>query len=219
MREDAYGYRRAQMVDSLRRGGITDPRVLEVMASVPRHLFVPEALRHQAYDDDVSIHIGEGQTISQPRIVALMTQAARIEPSHRVLEIGTGSGYQAAVLASLARFVFTVERVASLARQAKAVLDLLEVENVSVKVMDGTLGWRAQAPYDAILVTAGAPEVPAPLVEQLANGGRLVVPIGPRDSQVLTVVERRGRSQFKTQLQGACFVPLIGRHGWEETPG
>lgn len=219
MREDAYGYRRAQMVDSLRRGGITDPRVLEVMASVPRHLFVPEALRHQAYDDDVSIHIGEGQTISQPRIVALMTQAARIEPSHRVLEIGTGSGYQAAVLAGLARFVFTVERVASLARQAKAVLDLLEVENVSVKVMDGTLGWRAQAPYDAILVTAGAPEVPAPLVEQLANGGRLVVPIGPRDSQVLTVVERRGRSQFKTQLQGACFVPLIGRHGWEETPG
>jgi protein-L-isoaspartate(D-aspartate) O-methyltransferase len=219
VREDAYGYRRAQMVDSLRRGGITDPRVLDVMASVPRHLFVPEALRHQAYDDDVSIHIGEGQTISQPRIVALMTQAARIEPSHRVLEIGTGSGYQAAVLAGLARFVFTVERVASLARQAKAVLDLLEVENVSVKVMDGTLGWRAQAPYDAILVTAGAPEVPAPLVEQLANGGRLVVPIGPRDSQVLTVVERRGRSQFKTQLQGACFVPLIGRHGWEETPG
>jgi protein-L-isoaspartate(D-aspartate) O-methyltransferase len=219
VREDAYGYRRAQMVDSLRRGGITDPRVLDVMASVPRHLFVPEALRHQAYDDDVSIHIGEGQTISQPRIVALMTQAARIEPSHRVLEIGTGSGYQAAVLACLARFVFTVERVASLARQAKTVLDLLEVENVSVKVMDGTLGWRAQAPYDAILVTAGAPEVPAPLVEQLANGGRLVVPIGPRDSQVLTVVERRGRSQFKTQLQGACFVPLIGRHGWEETPG
>jgi protein-L-isoaspartate(D-aspartate) O-methyltransferase len=206
------------MVDSLRRGGITDPRVLEVMASVPRHLFVPEALRHQAYDDDVSIHIGEGQTISQPRIVALMTQAARVEPSYRVLEIGTGSGYQAAVLASLARFVFTVERVASLARQAKTVLDLLEVENVSVKVMDGTLGWRAQAPYDAILVTAGAPEVPAPLVEQLADGGRLVVPIGPRDSQVLTVVERRGRSQFKTQLQGACFVPLIGRHGWEEAP-
>jgi protein-L-isoaspartate(D-aspartate) O-methyltransferase len=206
------------MVDSLRRGGITDARVLEVMASVPRHLFVPEALRHQAYDDDVSIHIGEGQTISQPRIVALMTQAARIEPSYRVLEIGTGSGYQAAVLASLARFVFTVERVASLARQAKTVLDLLEVENVSVKVMDGTLGWRAQAPYDAVLVTAGAPEVPAPLVEQLADGGRLVVPIGPRDSQVLTVVERRGRSQFKTQLQGACFVPLIGRHGWEEAP-
>jgi protein-L-isoaspartate(D-aspartate) O-methyltransferase len=218
VREDAYGYRRAQMVESLRRGGITDARVLEVMASVPRHLFVPEALRHQAYDDDVSIHIGEGQTISQPRIVALMTQAARVEPSYRVLEIGTGSGYQAAVLASLARFVFTVERVASLARQAKAVLDLLEVENVSVKVMDGTLGWRAQAPYDAILVTAGAPEVPAPLVEQLADGGRLVVPIGPRDSQVLTVVERRGRSQFKTQLQGACFVPLIGRHGWEEAP-
>lgn len=218
MRSDAYDYRRSQMVESLRRSGIKEPRVLEVMAGVPRHLFVPEAFRHQAYDDDVSIHIGEGQTISQPRIVALMTQAARIENSHRVLEIGTGSGYQAAVLAALARFVFTVERVPSLARQAKAVLDLLDVENVSVKVMDGTLGWRAQAPYDAILVTAGAPEVPEPLVEQLANGGRLVVPIGPRKSQVLTVVERRGRSQFKTQLQGACFVPLIGRHGWEELP-
>ena len=217
-RGDAYGYRRAQMVESLRRGGIEDGRVLEVMAEVPRHLFVPEALRHQAYDDDVSIHIGEGQTISQPRIVALMTQAAKLEASHRVLEIGTGSGYQAAVLAALTRFVFTVERVAALARQAKTVLDRLGIENVSVKVMDGTLGWRAQAPYDAILVTAGAPEVPAPLVEQLTDGGRLVVPIGPRESQVLTVVERRGRSTFKTELLGACFVPLIGRHGWEEKP-
>jgi protein-L-isoaspartate(D-aspartate) O-methyltransferase len=213
---DAYDYRRAQMVEALRRGGIDDRRVLEVMAAVPRHLFVPEALRHQAYSDDVSINIGEGQTISQPRIVALMTQAARIQASDRVLEIGTGSGYQAAVLSYLAQFVFTVERVASLARQAKRVLDHLQIENVSVKVMDGTLGWRAQAPFDVILVTAGAPEVPAPLVEQLADGGRLVVPVGPRETQVLKVIQRRGERTFASELKGACFVPLIGRHGWED---
>jgi protein-L-isoaspartate(D-aspartate) O-methyltransferase len=212
---DPYAYRRAQMVESLKRGGISDRRLVEVMAEIPRHLFVPEAFRHQAYDDDVSVHIGEGQTISQPRIVALMTESARIGPGHRVLEIGTGSGYQAAVLARLAQFVFTVERVASLARQAKTVLDQLGVGNVSVKVMDGSLGWRAQAPYDAILVTAGAPEVPGPLVEQLADGGRLVVPVGPRETQVLKIVERRGERTFAHELKGACFVPLIGRHGWE----
>ncbi len=213
---DAYDYRRAQMVDALKRGGIDDQRVLDVMESVPRHLFVPEALRHQAYSDDVSINIGDGQTISQPRIVALMTQAARIQPSDRVLEIGTGSGYQAAVLSQLAQFVFSVERVASLARQAKVVLDHLQIENVSVKVMDGTLGWRAQAPFDAILVTAGAPDVPAPLVEQLTDGGRLVVPVGPRETQVLKVVQRRGQRTMVSELKGACFVPLIGRHGWNE---
>ena len=218
MGQDSYDYRRGQMVESLRRGGIEDPRVLEVMTEIPRHYFVPEALRHQAYSDDVSIHIGEGQTISQPRIVALMTEAARIDSGDRVLEIGTGSGYQAAVLARLARFVFTVERVASLARQAKSVLDYIGVENVSVKVMDGTLGWRAQAPFDAIIVTAGAPEIPTPLVKQLADGGRLVVPVGPRETQVLKIIERRGDRTFGHELKGACFVPLIGRHGWEEKP-
>jgi len=215
--KDGYDYRRVQMVESLRRGGINNDRVLAAMAEIPRHVFVPEALRHQAYSDDVSIHIGEGQTISQPRIVALMTVAAKIGDMDRVLEIGTGSGYQAAVLARLARFVFTVERVPSLARQAKSVLDSLGVENVSVKVMDGTLGWRAQAPFQAILVTAGAPEVPAPLVDQLADGGRLVVPVGPRETQVLKIVERRGERTFAHELKGACFVPLIGRHGWEDT--
>jgi len=206
------------MVDALTREGISNQRVLQAMAEIPRHFFVPEAFRHQAYDGDVSISIGEGQTISQPRIVALMTESARIDPQDRVLEIGTGSGYQAAVLAKLARFVFTIERVASLARQAKTVLDQLGVDNVSVKVMDGTLGWRAQAPFDAILVTAGAPEVPEPLVDQLADGGRLVVPVGPRETQVLKIVERRGDRTFAHELKGACFVPLIGRHGWEERP-
>jgi len=217
-REDGYAYLRAQMVESLQRGGVREERVLDAMADVPRHLFVPEAFRHQAYSDDVSVHIGEGQTISQPRIVALMTEAARVSSEDRVLEIGTGSGYQAAVLARLARFVFTIERVGSLAREAKRVLDFLGVDNVSVKVMDGTLGWRAQAPFDAILVTAGAPEVPAPLVEQLADGGRLVVPVGPRETQVLKVVERRGERTIASELKGACFVPLIGRHGWKDEP-
>jgi protein-L-isoaspartate(D-aspartate) O-methyltransferase len=215
MPPDGLEYRRRQMVEMLRDNGIKDDRVLEAMAEVPRHLFVPEAYRNQAYSLDVSVNIGEGQTISQPRIVALMTEAARVEPKHRVLEIGTGSGYQAAVLARLARFVFTVERLPSLARAAKERLDRLGFENVSVKVMDGTLGWRAQAPFDVIMVTAGAPEPPEPLLDQLNDGGRLVVPVGSRENQVLWVAQRLGKRTRVTELQGACFVPLIGRHGWE----
>lgn len=211
---DAYAYRRVQMVDVLGRHGIDDPRVLEALREVPRDLFVPEAYRNAAYSEDVSINIGAGQTISQPRVVASMTQAARIGPDDRVLEIGTGSGYQAAVLAHLARFVFSIERIASLARQAKATLDHLGLENVSVKVMDGTLGWRSYAPFDAILVTAAAPDVPEPLVDQLADGGRLVVPVGTRETQVIRVVHKRGEHTIVSELQGACFVPLIGRHGW-----
>lgn len=211
---DGYAYRRLQMVEALERLGISDQRVLEAMRQIPRDLFVPEAYRHAAYSEDVSINIGEGQTISQPRIVATMTEAARIGPEDRVLEIGTGSGYQAAVLARLARFVFSIERIAPLARGAKVLLDALGVENVSIKVMDGTLGWRALAPYDAILVTAAAPDVPEPLVDQLAEGGRLVVPVGARETQVIRVVERHGERLITTDLQGACFVPLIGRHGW-----
>jgi protein-L-isoaspartate(D-aspartate) O-methyltransferase len=216
---DAHGYRRARMVDSLRAAGVTDERVLAAMGEVPRHLFVPESFRNQAYSDDVSINIGSGQTISQPRMVALMTEAARIGPEDRVLEIGTGSGYQAAVLSRLARFVFTVERIAALARSAKDRLDRLGVENVSVKVMDGTLGWSGQAPFAAILVTAAAPEIPDLLLEQLADGGRLVIPVGSRETQVVWVAERRGGRTTTSQLKNACFVPLIGRHGWEEVSG
>jgi len=212
---DEYVYRRRQMVDALRAAGISDERVLDAMGLVPRHLFVPETYRHAAYSDDISINIGEGQTISQPRVVAAMTEAARIGPEDRVLEIGTGSGYQAAVLAWLARFVFSVERIPALAREAKARLDSLGIDNVSVKVMDGTLGWRASAPFDAILVTAAAPEVPEPLVGQLVDGGRLVVPVGAREAQVIRVVQRCGNRSVTTDLRGACFVPLIGRHGWE----
>ena len=218
-RRDPYEYRRHLMVRQQIAGrGVRDPRVLEVMREVPRHLFVRQHLETRAYGDH-ALPIEGGQTISQPYVVARMTEMLDLSGEHSVLEIGTGSGYQAAVLARLARFVFTVERVASLAREAKSVLDGLGVENVSVKVMDGTLGWRAQAPYDAILVTAGAPDVPAPLVDQLADGGRLVVPVGPRETQVLKVVERRGRHTFASELKGACFVPLIGRHGWQEGSG
>lgn len=216
---DAHGYRRERMVESLRAAGVRDSRVLAAMGEVPRHLFVPESYRHQAYSDDVSINIGDGQTISQPRMVALMTEAARIDAEDRVLEIGTGSGYQAAVLARLARFVFTVERIPALARTAKERLDGLGVENVSVKVMDGTLGWSAQAPYGAILVTAAAPEIPELLLQQLADGGRLVIPVGSRETQVVWVAERRGERTVVNKLKNACFVPLIGRHGWEEGTG
>jgi protein-L-isoaspartate(D-aspartate) O-methyltransferase len=212
---DAFDYRRQRMVDTLRAAGIRSEEVLRAMGEVPRHLFVPDSFRHQAYEADVSINIGDGQTISQPVIVARMTEAARVRPGDRVLEVGTGSGYQAAVLARMAQFVFTVERIPGLARTAKRRLDALGYENVSVKVMDGTLGWRAQAPFAAIVVTAAAPEVPEPLVEQLADGGRLVVPVGARDTQVLTVVERAGGRRTVSRLAGACFVPLIGRHGWE----
>jgi protein-L-isoaspartate(D-aspartate) O-methyltransferase len=213
---DEFAYRRRQMVEAVRRSGVSDERVLAAMTEIPRHLFVPESYRNQAYAEDVSINIGQGQTISQPRIVALMTEAARIEPEDRVLEIGSGSGYQAAVLARLARFVFTVERIPSLARTAKQRLDRLGFENVSVKVMDGTLGWRAQSPFDAILVTAAAPELPEPLLDQLTEGGRLVVPVGELDSQVLWVAERQGGRTRVNELRDACFVPLIGRHGWED---
>jgi protein-L-isoaspartate(D-aspartate) O-methyltransferase len=213
---DRYEYRRQQMVAALRSFGVRDEQVLAAMAAVPRHLFVPDAYQSQAYSDAVSIHIGAGQTISQPRIVALMTEAAKIGPDDRVLEIGTGSGYQAAVLSRLARFVLSVERVPGLARSAKQKLDRLGIENVSVKVMDGTLGWRAQAPYRAILVTAGAPHLPELLIDQLADGGRMVVPVGSREQQVITVLERRGDRKVITELQNACFVPLVGRHGWDD---
>jgi protein-L-isoaspartate(D-aspartate) O-methyltransferase len=215
MASDGFTYRRVQMVEALRKAGVRDERVLQVLAEVPRHLFVSSALRHQAYSENVSLNIGSGQTISQPRMVAVMTEAAKVGPEDRVLEVGTGSGYQAAVLSRLARFVFSVERIPTLAREAKQRLDSLGIENVSVKVMDGTLGWRAQGPFKAILVTAAAPELPEPLIEQVCDGGRLVVPVGSRDRQVLTVVERRGSRCVTSELQGACFVPLIGRHGWE----
>ena len=193
--------------------GIDDPRVLEAMRAVPRHLFVPSHGAHHAYEDR-PLPIGEGQTISQPYMVAVMTQALGVEPADHVLEIGTGSGYQTAILARLAHDVISIERHAPLAERARAVLADLAVPNVDVVVADGSEGWPPSAPYDRILVTAGAPAVPEALRAQLAAGGRLVIPVGPAGLQYLTIINRT-ESGFETRTGEACvFVPLVGRQGW-----
>ncbi len=193
--------------------GIDDPRVLEAMRVVPRHRFVPPQSAPHAYEDR-PLPIGEGQTISQPYMVAVMTQALGAEAGDRVLEIGTGSGYQTAILSRLTRHVISVERHAPLADRARAVLDEVGVSNVEIVVADGTEGWPASAPYDRILVTAGAPAVPEALQTQLAAGGRLVIPVGPPGLQHLTIIQRT-ESGFESRTGEACvFVPLVGRHGW-----
>ena len=195
--------------------GVRDPRVLAAMRKVPRHEFMPEALRTQAYGDH-AMPIGEGQTISQPYIVALMTELLELTSTDRVLEIGTGSGYQAAVLAELCEKVFTIERVKTLADKARSILDRLGCRNVAMKVYDGTYGWKEMAPFDAIIVTAAAPDVPSALIEQLSEGGRLVIPVGERFTQVLKKVIK-SPSGLVTQTSIHCmFVPLIGAHGWKE---
>ena len=207
--------RRMALVTALRADGLADERVLAAIAAVPREQFVPRQLYHQAYED-FALEIGEGQTISQPSVVARMTALAAVGPRDRVLEIGAGSGYQAAILAELARFVFAVERIPALAEGARARLAALGYRNVSVQVMDGTLGWRAQAPFDAIVVSAGAPAVPAALAEQLVDGGRLVIPVGGIGRQELRLVVRRGDRLDETTHGPASFVPLIGRGGFPE---
>ncbi len=203
------------MVERLRdHYGIRDPRVLEAMAEVPRHLFVPEALQGRAYGDH-ALPIDANQTISQPYIVARMTELLEADKSSRVLEIGAGSGYQTAVLARVAGQVYAIERIPELARQAQARIRSLGVYNATVKCFDGTMGWSAHAPYDGILVAAGGPRVPEPLLAQLKVGGRLVLPVGEsRESQRLVRVIRTDEG-FQHEEHGACaFVPLIGRHGW-----
>jgi len=207
---------RSRMVDEqIAYRGVTDPRVLAVMGKVPRHEFMPEALRTQAYGDH-AMPIGEGQTISQPYIVALMTELLELKGDERVLEIGTGSGYQAAVLAELCQKVFTIERVKTLADKARATLDRLGYKNVVMKVYDGTYGWKDMSPFDAIIVTAAAPDVPDTLVEQLKDGGRLVIPVGERYTQVLLKVIK-SPSGVVTKTSIPCvFVPLIGAKGWKE---
>ena len=195
--------------------GVRNPRVLAVMGKVPRHEFMPEALRVQAYGDH-AMPIGEGQTISQPYIVALMTELLDLQGNERVLEIGTGSGYQAAVLAELCQKVFTVERVKKLADRARAALDRLGYRNVAMKVFDGTYGWKEMAPFDAIIVTAASPDVPAALVEQLREGGRLVIPVGERYSQELIRIVKTATGTTRTSSIPCVFVPLIGNHGWKE---
>lgn len=206
---------RDRMVESqLMSRGIRDPRVLEAMRKVPRHLFVEEAMKDQAYGD-YPLPIGEKQTISQPYIVALMTEALELQGDERVLEIGTGSGYQAAVLAELADRVFSVERIPSLAHRANQVLQRLGYKNVIIRVTDGTLGWAEEAPYDGIVVTAGAPSIPQPLIDQLAMRGKLVIPVGDRLSQELILVVRGPEGITKSGLGGVRFVDLVGKWGWE----
>jgi protein-L-isoaspartate(D-aspartate) O-methyltransferase len=201
------------MLEALREQGITDLAVLRAFDLTPRHLFVPSGIRHRAYEDN-ALPIGNGQTISQPSTHARYLEVLKLTGKERVLEVGTGSGYQTVLLAHLAAQVFSVERVAALLESARAAIRASGVRNVSLMAGDGTLGWREYAPYDAILVTAGSREVPEPLLRQLAEGGRLLAPLGERDAQVLTLVIRRGETLERRAIAPARFVPLIGRHGW-----
>jgi protein-L-isoaspartate(D-aspartate) O-methyltransferase len=195
--------------------GIRDPRVLAALRQVPRHRFIPSPLWDQAYGD-YPLPIGEDQTISQPYIVALMTEILEPRETDRVLEIGAGSGYQAAILAELVAQVFTMDRVGPLANRARETLAAMGYQNIQTRWGDGTLGWPEEAPFDGIMVTAAAPQVPRPLTEQLAPGGRLVIPVGDRYSQTLTLV-RQTKEGLKFEYHGGCrFVPLIGQYGWPE---
>jgi protein-L-isoaspartate(D-aspartate) O-methyltransferase len=211
---DLFSRERQRMVEAqLARRGITDERVLAAMRRVPRHLFVEEAFRERAYGDH-PLPIGQEQTISQPYIVALMTSLLGLTGREKVLEVGTGSGYQTAVLAELARRVCSVERIPALAVRARAVLEGLGYANVWVRVGNGTLGWLDEAPFDRILVAAGGPSVPPPLFEQLAEGGRMAVPLGDQTSQTLTLVENVA-GQMRSRACGDCsFVPLVGKYAW-----
>ncbi|MBW2494904.1 MAG: protein-L-isoaspartate(D-aspartate) O-methyltransferase [Deltaproteobacteria bacterium] len=205
---------RRRLSDRLRASGIRDERVLEAIARVPRHLLIPEALRGQAYKD-ASLPIGDGQTISAPSTVAAMTEALRLVGTETVLEVGTGSGYQAAILSRLVARVVSIERIPRLAARARTALDNLGVSNVVVHLGDGTAGRPSEAPFDAIVVTAGGPEVPKPLLLQLAPGGYLVGPFGPRDRQQLIRMRRDDRGEFSREELGPCrFVELLGTHGW-----
>ena len=211
-------YRRARerMVrQQIAARGIRAERVLDAMRSVPRHLFVPLESRHSAYMDG-PLSIGQGQTISQPYIVALMTEALELKCHGGVLEIGTGSGYQAAILSQLASHVYTVERIPELASRAQDLFHQLGYDNISMHVGDGTLGWLEHAPYEAIIITAAAPEIPRPLTDQLAEGGRLVAPIGGSWSQSLVRVRKQRGHLRRQELTSVAFVPLIGQHGWPE---
>ncbi|MDX1645459.1 MAG: protein-L-isoaspartate(D-aspartate) O-methyltransferase [Thermoanaerobaculia bacterium] len=196
------------------RRGIHDQRVIEAFRQIPRHLFVPRHLHTQAYGDH-ALPIGHGQTISQPYIVARMTEQLEVGPDDSVLEIGTGSGYQTAILATLARRVYSLERIPELARQAIDRMRQLGIENVKIQVFDGTVGWSEMAPFDRILVTAGAPSVPQSLLEQLADSGRLLIPEGGRETQRLTLYDKRGDEIVRREGEHVIFVPLIGRQGWD----
>jgi protein-L-isoaspartate(D-aspartate) O-methyltransferase len=210
---DGYGGYRERLVETLREKGIRDLAVLRAVRMVPRHLFVPASVRHRAYDD-AALPIGGGQTISQPWVQARYLELLELTGRERVLEVGVGSGYQTALLAVLCDAVFGVERIPALAQGAREALESAGLRNVTVLVGDGTLGWRPFAPYDAILVAAASPEIPAPLAEQLAPGGRMVIPLGDRAGQTLTLVRREGDQLHTSTVADVRFVPLLGEFGF-----
>jgi protein-L-isoaspartate(D-aspartate) O-methyltransferase len=205
---------RRRLVETLRQRGITDLSVLRAVEQTPRHAFVPSGVRHRAYED-AALPIGNGQTISQPSLHARYLELLKLSGRERVLEIGTGSGYQTVLLSHLVEQVFSVERIPALLQTAREVIHRLGAKNVSLLLGDGTIGWRDYAPYDAILVSAAGPDVPTPLLEQLAIGGRLLVPVGRGDEQVLRMYRRTETGITSEELGAVRFVPLVGRHGWQ----
>lgn len=211
--DPAYRGKRRRLLEILQTNGIKDLAVLRAFDATPRHLFVPTGVRHNAYED-TALPIGNGQTISQPSVHAKSLELLRLTGHERVLEIGTGSGYQTVLLAHLAAQVFSVERVPSLLERAREIIRECGVNNVSLLLGDGTLGWREYAPYDAIVVGAAAPDIPRPLLEQLADGGRLLLPLGGRDEQMLVLVTRHGDGYEQRDITPVRFVPLLGTHGW-----
>lgn len=212
---DELTHARERMVeDQIRRRGIKDARVLDAMGTIPRHVFVPPENRHLAYAD-APLPIGHRQTISQPFIVALMTELLGLGGDETVLEVGTGSGYQAAILGRLAKRVYSLERIPELAEHARGILNALKLDNVEVLVADGSQGLPERAPFGGIMVTAAAPKVPVPLQEQLADGGRLVLPVGEQAGQILECWERKGDDFSRERVAPVAFVPLVGEHGWD----
>lgn len=214
MKNNAYAIARKRMIEEQIAPKIRDRRVVDAMLKIPRDRFVPEALVDQAYSDH-PLNIGEGQTISQPLIVAMMTELLGLTGKEKILEIGTGSGYQLAVLCELAGKVYSIERIAGLSNRARRILYDLSYVNFTLRVGDGTVGWPENAPFDGIIVTAGAPVLPQALREQLADGGRLVIPVGGEESQILKVIVRKGSGFEERSVSGCRFVKLIGEHGWK----
>ncbi len=218
-RRDPYEVARRRMVsEQLIPGGVRDERVLAAMTEVPRHLFVSPGMERQAYEDR-PLPIGFGQTISQPGMGGIMSAALETKGNERILEIGTGSGYQAAILSRLVKELFTIERILELSVNARKAIYRLEYNNIKLRVGDGTLGWKEEAPFDGIIVTAGAPVVPEALFRQLRDGGKLIVPVGGADIQHLEVIENRGGEPVKKSVTACRFVKLIGKEGWENEKG
>jgi len=207
--------RRRMVIEQVVGRGIVDPKVISAMEQIPRHLFAPASLLSQAYGDS-ALPIGEGQTISQPFIVAYMSEALELKGNERVLEIGTGSGYQTAILSRLAARVYSVERIRSLLEKARKVLDQIDCRNVLTKLFDGTYGWKEESPFDAIIVTAAAPSLPPPLGEQVKTGGVVVIPIGDQKEQRLVRLRKGRRGFIKEDLRECNFVALVGEHGWDK---